>query len=63
MVALPNFVPLKLLLLFFLNFALSSWWGFYQWLILLWHLHEKLLYVIEAVNIEVAFARELQLGN
>ena len=65
MVALPTFARLKLLLLllFFLNFALASWWRLYQWLILLRHLHEKLIYVIEVVNIEVAFAGEVQLGD
>ena len=64
-VALPTFAPLKLLLLiFFLTFALTSWWLLYQWLVLRWDLHEKLLYVIEElVNIEVAFAREMQLGD
>jgi hypothetical protein len=64
-VALPTFAPLKLLLLiFFLTFALTSWWLLYQWLVLRWDLHEKLLYVIEeVVNIKVAFAREMQLGD
>jgi hypothetical protein len=62
---LPNFAALKLLLqllLFFLTFALISLWRLYQRLVLLWHLHEKIFYFIEAVNIEVAFAGEMQLG-
>ena len=63
--ALPNVALLKLLLqLLFLTFALSSCLRLYQRLVFLWVLHEKLLYVIkEVVNIEVAFAGEMQLGD